>query len=242
MMAAVQQGLYPDMAACAAEWVDPLLGERPNPTRKSRRPSHAVSRSIAKRGKPCGRSGAPCRHRRGTGQCRVKLPSSATCSCCPACSRRRSAKRAGTRARHPLPRSALARRADGARLCRPGSTGSRNIWATPTRSSSFIGDAEMLVTHLAPLSDGMMERLPALKLVAVSRGGPVNIDMKAARDAASWSSTRPAAMLQRGGRIHHRRHPRRDAATSRAATMRCARANGAATSTAPTAPAANSPK
>ena len=26
MMAAVQQRLYPDMAACVAQWVDPLLG------------------------------------------------------------------------------------------------------------------------------------------------------------------------------------------------------------------------
>ncbi len=42
--------------------------------------------------------------------------------------------------------------------------------------------AEVLVTHLAPLSAGMMDRLPQLKCVAVSRGGPVNIDMKAARD------------------------------------------------------------
>jgi erythritol kinase len=33
MMAAVSLGLYPDMAACCAEWVDPLLGdlERPDP-------------------------------------------------------------------------------------------------------------------------------------------------------------------------------------------------------------------
>lgn len=45
----------------------------------------------------------------------------------------------------------------------------------------FIGDAEILVTHLAPLSATMLDRLPALKLVAVSRGGPVNIDMAAAR-------------------------------------------------------------
>jgi hypothetical protein len=44
------------------------------------------------------------------------------------------------------------------------------------------GDAEVLVTHLAPLSASIMDRLPNLKLVAVSRGGPVNIDMKAARD------------------------------------------------------------
>ncbi len=46
---------------------------------------------------------------------------------------------------------------------------------------ALTGDAEMLVTHLAPLSASIMDRLPALKFVAVSRGGPVNIDMKAAR-------------------------------------------------------------
>lgn len=47
----------------------------------------------------------------------------------------------------------------------------------------FIDDAEILVTQLAPLSASMLERLPQLKFVAVSRGGPVNIDMMAARDA-----------------------------------------------------------
>lgn len=46
----------------------------------------------------------------------------------------------------------------------------------------FVAGAEILVTHLAPLSRGMMERLPGLRFVAVSRGGPVNIDMAAARD------------------------------------------------------------
>ena len=45
----------------------------------------------------------------------------------------------------------------------------------------FVGDAEVLVTQLAPLSAEMFDRMPALKLVAVSRGGPVNIDMAAAR-------------------------------------------------------------
>jgi len=34
MMAAVQQGLYRDMGACAAEWVEPLLGEPVGPDRK----------------------------------------------------------------------------------------------------------------------------------------------------------------------------------------------------------------
>jgi D-3-phosphoglycerate dehydrogenase / 2-oxoglutarate reductase len=46
---------------------------------------------------------------------------------------------------------------------------------------SHAGEAEILVTQLAPLSASIMDRLPNLKFVAVSRGGPVNIDMKAAR-------------------------------------------------------------
>ncbi|MFK7857969.1 MAG: 2-hydroxyacid dehydrogenase [Granulosicoccus sp.] len=47
---------------------------------------------------------------------------------------------------------------------------------------SFIDDAEILVTQLAPLSRSMFQQLPQLKFVAVSRGGPVNIDMDAAHD------------------------------------------------------------
>jgi D-3-phosphoglycerate dehydrogenase len=53
---------------------------------------------------------------------------------------------------------------------------------TPDQVVALTGDAELLVTHLAPLSAGIMQRLPALRFVAVSRGGPVNIDMNAARD------------------------------------------------------------
>lgn len=57
----------------------------------------------------------------------------------------------------------------------------KEYFGDPDEVVDFIGDAEILVTQLAPLSDGMMKRLPDLKLVAVSRGGPVNIDMAAAR-------------------------------------------------------------
>ena len=42
--------------------------------------------------------------------------------------------------------------------------------------------AAIVVTQLAPFSASIMDRLPDLKLIAVSRGGPVNIDMKAARE------------------------------------------------------------
>jgi D-3-phosphoglycerate dehydrogenase / 2-oxoglutarate reductase len=46
----------------------------------------------------------------------------------------------------------------------------------------LVSDAEIVVTQLAPFSASIMDRLPKLKLIAVSRGGPVNIDMKAARE------------------------------------------------------------
>lgn len=58
----------------------------------------------------------------------------------------------------------------------------KEYFGHPDEVVDFIGDAEILVTQLAPLSEAMMRRLPALKLVAVSRGGPINIDMAAARE------------------------------------------------------------
>ncbi|TGQ17807.1 MULTISPECIES: 2-hydroxyacid dehydrogenase [unclassified Mesorhizobium] len=57
----------------------------------------------------------------------------------------------------------------------------KEYFGRPDDVVDFISDAEILVTQLAPLSEGMMQRLPGLKLVAVSRGGPINIDMAAAR-------------------------------------------------------------
>ena len=62
-----------------------------------------------------------------------------------------------------------------------GLYGLKEFMGDPDEIVEFIGDAEILVTHLAPISAGMLERLPELKLVGVSRGGPVNIDMKAAK-------------------------------------------------------------
>ncbi|QKC97973.1 2-hydroxyacid dehydrogenase [Mesorhizobium sp. NZP2298] len=57
----------------------------------------------------------------------------------------------------------------------------KEYFGHPDEVVDFIGDAEILVTQLAPLSEGMMRRMPGLKLVAVSRGGPINIDMTAAK-------------------------------------------------------------
>ncbi|MCO5063306.1 MAG: 2-hydroxyacid dehydrogenase [Rhizobiaceae bacterium] len=63
-----------------------------------------------------------------------------------------------------------------------GLDGLKEYFGDPDEVVEFIDDAEIFVTQLAPLSRGMFERLPELRLVAVSRGGPVNIDMNAARD------------------------------------------------------------
>lgn len=57
----------------------------------------------------------------------------------------------------------------------------KEYFGDPDEVVDFIGDGEIFVTQLSPLSEAMMRRLPALKLVAVSRGGPINIDMTAAK-------------------------------------------------------------
>lgn len=64
---------------------------------------------------------------------------------------------------------------------RPGMDGLKEYMGDPDEIVDFIGDAPFFVTQLAPVSAAMLARMPALKLIAVSRGGPVNIDMEAAR-------------------------------------------------------------
>lgn len=63
-----------------------------------------------------------------------------------------------------------------------GMDGLKEYMGTADEVVELAGGAEMLVTHLAPLSASIMDRLPHLRFVAVSRGGPVNVDMKAARE------------------------------------------------------------
>ncbi|MBT0782804.1 2-hydroxyacid dehydrogenase [Paracoccus sp. pheM1] len=45
----------------------------------------------------------------------------------------------------------------------------------------FLADLDILVTHLAPITAESLDHAPRLKAIAVSRGGPVNIEMAAAR-------------------------------------------------------------
>ncbi|WP_299820144.1 2-hydroxyacid dehydrogenase [uncultured Roseibium sp.] len=64
----------------------------------------------------------------------------------------------------------------------PGMEGLKEYMGTPEMVLEHLGDAPVLVTHLAPLSRSVFEAAPMLKLVAVSRGGPVNVAMDAAAD------------------------------------------------------------
>lgn len=59
--------------------------------------------------------------------------------------------------------------------------GLKEFMGAPAEIAAMIGDAEILVTHLAPVSASILDRCPNLKLIGVSRGGPVNIDIEAAK-------------------------------------------------------------
>ncbi len=62
-----------------------------------------------------------------------------------------------------------------------GMDGLKEYMGSAEQVVSLTKGAQILITQLAPLSAQIMDQLPDLKFVAVSRGGPVNIDMKAAR-------------------------------------------------------------
>ena len=61
----------------------------------------------------------------------------------------------------------------------PGMEGLKEYFGDADEVVSRVGDAEILITHLAPISSSMLASLPDLKMIAVSRGGPVNIDLDA---------------------------------------------------------------
>jgi len=52
----------------------------------------------------------------------------------------------------------------------------------PEEIIRFVDGAEILINHLAPITGGMLDRLKHLKLIAVARGGPVNIDIAACHE------------------------------------------------------------
>ena len=62
-----------------------------------------------------------------------------------------------------------------------GIPGLKEYLGEPDDIARFVDGADILITHLAPINGDILDRLPALKLIAVSRGGPVNIDVAACK-------------------------------------------------------------
>jgi D-3-phosphoglycerate dehydrogenase len=59
-------------------------------------------------------------------------------------------------------------------------TGVREASGEPAGIAALAGDAEALLTHLAPVNAQVLDAAPALRVVGVTRGGPVNVDLAAA--------------------------------------------------------------
>ncbi len=60
-----------------------------------------------------------------------------------------------------------------------GLKGLREYMGDPEEVTEFLQGVEMLVNHLAPVSESMLSSLPDLRMIVVTRGGPVNIDAAA---------------------------------------------------------------
>ncbi len=73
-----------------------------------------------------------------------------------------------------------------------GMDGLKEYFGTADAVLGIIGDAEILVTHLAPVSRAMLDDLPHLRMIAVSRGGPVNINVEACRERSILVTNTPA--------------------------------------------------
>ncbi len=87
-----------------------------------------------------------------------------------------------------------------------------------TNIKKHIRDADMVVTGYAPLTMAIMEEAPRLRMIGVSRGGPVNVDLEAAtsrgiivfrtvgRNAVSVADQTLGMMLSESrniSRLHH---------------------------------------
>jgi len=71
--------------------------------------------------------------------------------------------------------------ARGGALDRDELAGLKEYFGTPEDVISLVQDAEIFIGHLAPITRSVIDAAPDLKLIGISRGGPVNIDLNAAR-------------------------------------------------------------
>ncbi|HYM65815.1 MAG TPA: NAD(P)-dependent oxidoreductase, partial [Patescibacteria group bacterium] len=72
---------------------------------------------------------------------------------------------------------------DESRSITPATDSERSIreyLGRPSEIAAHVSDAEVLVVHGAPVTEEVLAAAPNLKLVCCARGGPVNVDVRAA--------------------------------------------------------------
>jgi D-3-phosphoglycerate dehydrogenase len=57
----------------------------------------------------------------------------------------------------------------------------KEYFGTPEEVIELIADADIFIGHLAPITRSVLDAAPDLKLIGISRGGPVNVDLAATR-------------------------------------------------------------
>ena len=77
----------------------------------------------------------------------------------------------------PFPDEPVVQRGESSDLA-----GLREFQGTPEQVVAAAAGARVLVTHVAPVSRGILRDLPDLEMIAVARGGPVNVDVAAVRE------------------------------------------------------------
>ncbi|WP_306154674.1 2-hydroxyacid dehydrogenase [Roseovarius sp. MMSF_3281] len=63
----------------------------------------------------------------------------------------------------------------------PAGTEIKEYSGNPADVAEILADADALVTHLAPVTETLLAGAPKLKFVGVPRGGPVNVNIEAAK-------------------------------------------------------------
>ena len=69
--------------------------------------------------------------------------------------------------------------------------GLRELEGDPAETSALLDGHEVLVVHGVPVSREVLEANPSLRLIACARGGPVNIDVTAAKELGMLVATTP---------------------------------------------------
>lgn len=74
----------------------------------------------------------------------------------------------------------------------PSERAIKEFAGNPQQLVDAIDGEDILLVHGAPVTDAVLEASPRLKIVGVARGGPVNVDLAAARERGITVITAPA--------------------------------------------------